>query len=133
MNPYGPTASARLLALLAFAQLLGRGVERLGALGDPLLQFFVEKMELAGLAVQLGEDADLGAQQFRHHRHGQIIHRAGLIAAQIIVLRHMDGRDEDDRRLLEARMLADHLGQLEAVQFGHADIDQDHRHVCLSR
>ena len=30
-------------------------------------------------------------------------------------------------------MLADHLGQLEAVQLGHADIDQDDRHLRLQQ
>ena len=36
-----------------------------GALGDPLLELAVQPLELAGLAVQLGEDADLGAQELR--------------------------------------------------------------------
>ena len=31
--------------------------------------------------------------------------------------------------LLEARMLADHRGELEAVELGHADVDQDNGDV----
>ena len=98
-----------------------------------LLQFLIELLQLAGLAEQFGEHPHLGAQQFRHHRHGEIIDRARLIAAQIIGLRHMNGGNEDDRGLLEARMLADHLGQLEAVQLGHADIHQDDRDLRLEQ
>src|SRR6267154_3549888 len=34
-------------------------------------------------------------------------------------------RDENHRRLLEAGMLADHGGDLESVQFRHANVDQN--------
>jgi hypothetical protein len=37
----------------------------------------------------------------------------------------MHRRDEDDRRILVTGMLADHRGELEAVELGHADIHQD--------
>ena len=45
----------------------------------------------------------------------------------------MDRRDEDDRGLLEARMLADHRGELEAVELRHADVDQDDGDVVLEQ
>ena len=128
-----PAASARLRPCSLLRSCSVDSVQRLGALGDPLLQLLVELLQLAGLAEQFGENPHLGAQQFRHHRHGKIIHRARLIAAQIIGFRQVNGGDEDDRGLLEARMLADHLGQLEAVQLRHADIDQDDRDIGLEQ
>ena len=33
--------------------------------------------------------------------------------------------------LLESRVLADHRGELEAVELRHADVDQDNRDVVL--
>ena len=45
----------------------------------------------------------------------------------------MDGGDEDQRHVLEARMLADHRGKLEAVLLGHADIDKDDRDLRLQK
>ncbi len=84
-----------------------------------------------GLAVELGKDLDLGPQHFRHHRHRHVIHRAHLVAAQAIDVGQMDGGDEDHRRLLEARMLADHRGELEAVELRHADVHEDHGDIRL--
>ncbi len=85
----------------------------------------VEPLELPGLAVKLGEDPDLGAQHLGDDRHRHVVHRAHLVAAQAIHIGQMDGGDEDHRRLLEARMLADHRRELEAVEIGHADVDQN--------
>ena len=95
-----------------------------GALLDAAFQLGVQLLELAGLAIQVGEHPHLGAQQFRHHRHRHVVHRARLVAAQQVELAHLDRRDEDDRGALEARMFADHRRQLEAVEVRHDDIDQ---------
>src|ERR1700730_4072232 len=43
----------------------------------------------------------------------------------------MDGGNEDDRGALKTRMLADHRGQLEAVEFGHAHVHEDDGNVML--
>ena len=45
----------------------------------------------------------------------------------------LDGRDEDEGELLEARMLADHGGQLEAVEARHDDVDQHDGDVGLEQ
>jgi hypothetical protein len=45
----------------------------------------------------------------------------------------VDGGDEDDRRLLEARVLADHRRQLEPVELRHADVDQDDGDILLEQ
>jgi hypothetical protein len=45
----------------------------------------------------------------------------------------MDGGDEDDRRLLEARMLAHHRRELKPVEIRHADVDQHDRDVVFQQ
>jgi hypothetical protein len=118
----------RHVAVLLAAPQFRRGCfQVLGALQHPAFEFLIELLQGAGLAKQLGEHPHLGAQQLRHHRHRQIIHRTGLIAAQIVGFRHVNRGNEDDRRFLEAGMSADHLRQLETVQVRHADIDQHDR------
>jgi hypothetical protein len=71
-------------AVLAGAQALGLGLELGGAGRDALLELGVERLELAGLAVELDEHLDLGAQHLRHHRDGDVVDGADLVAAQVI-------------------------------------------------
>ena len=120
-------------ALLALEQPRGRRFEFGGALGDALLQLGIEPFELPGLAIELGEDPDLGAQHLGNDRHRNIVDRAHLVAAQAVDVGQMDRRDEDHRRLLEARMLADHRRELEAVELRHADVHQDDGDVGLQQ
>ena len=49
-----------------------------GALGDAPLELAVEPLELRRLAIQLDEDADLGAQDLGHDRHRDVVDRARL-------------------------------------------------------
>ena len=93
----------------------------------------IELLELTRLAIELGENADLGAQHFRDDRHRDIIHGAHLIGAQAIDIGEMNGGNEDDRGLLKARMLADHRGELKAVELWHADVDQDDGDILLEQ
>ena len=79
----------------------------------------------ARLAIELDENPDLGAQHLRNDRHRHVVDGAHLVAAQAVDVGQMDGGDEDDRGLLEPRMLADHRRQLEAVEVRHADVHQD--------
>ena len=119
--------------MLAFAQA-GVGFLQLpGAFGHPLLQFAVEILELAGLAVEVDEHLDLGAQHLGNHRHRDVVDRAHFVAAQMVHLAEQDGGDEDDGDVSEPGVLADHGGELETIQFRHADIDQDHRNVVLEK
>ena len=111
----------------AFAQTRGGGFELGGALADAALQLLVEALELARLAVELGEDGDLGAQDLGDDRDRDVVHRPALVAAQAIELGEVDRRHEQERGLLIARMLADHGRQLEAVEVRHADVHQHHR------
>ena len=61
-------------ALLDAVLELGIGLGELRrALGDAALELGIQLLELAGLAVELGEDPHLGAQQLRHHRHRHIV------------------------------------------------------------
>src|SRR6185312_2152430 len=120
-------------ALLALQEPRVRGFELRGPLGDAALELDIHFLELPGLAEQLGKDPHLGAQERRYHRHRHVIHRTELIAAQPVDVFDLDRRDEDDRGLLKARVLADHLGELKAVELRHADVDQHHRDVVLEQ
>jgi len=73
------------------------------------------------------------AQYFRDHRYRHVVDRAGLIAANVIDVGKVDGRNEDDGGLLVARVLAQHLCQLEAVEFRHVDVDQYDGHLVLEQ
>ena len=116
-------------ALLALAQALGLRLQLGGAGGDALLELGVQRLELAGLAVEIDEHPHLGAQHLGHDRHRDVVDGADLVAAQMVGLADLDGRDEDDGELLEARMLADHGGELEAVELRHHHVDQHDGHV----
>ncbi len=122
------------LQLGVAALQLGIGARQLGgALLDPLLEPSVEPLELPRLAIELGEDAHLRAQQLRHDRHGHIVDPARLVTLEAVEIGERDGGDEDDRRRLEARMVADHRRQLEAVELGHAHVDEDDGDVVLEQ
>src|SRR5438270_9033656 len=78
--------SERLFALSStlFDALLELGVslgELSGALGDPVLEFCVQPLELPRLAIELGENLDLGAQELGDDRHRNVVHRSKLIPA----------------------------------------------------
>ena len=49
--------------------------------GDPCFKLYVQRFELARLAVELGEDPNLGLEQLWHYRHRHVVHCAGLISA----------------------------------------------------
>ena len=128
-----PAASARLRRC---SLAINRDVDRLQfgrALGDPVLQFCVEPLELPALAIEIGEYPDLGPEQFRHDRHRQVIDRAHLIAAQMVNFRKMYRGDENDRDLLEPRVLSDQRCKLKAIELRHADIDEDDRNLILEK
>ena len=120
-------------ALLAFQQPRVGFFQLRGAGANPVLEFDVEPLQLTGLAIEFGEHLDLGAQDFRHHRHRNVVDRAHLVAAQPVDIADLDRRDEYHRGLLEAGMFADHRGEFEAVEFRHADVDQDDGDVVLEQ
>jgi hypothetical protein len=93
----------------------------------------IHAFEQLGLPVQLRENADLRTQDLGDDRDGHVVHRAHLIAADAVGVGDMYRGDKDDRRLAEAGMTADHLGQLEAVEIGHADIDENETDVILEK
>ena len=116
-------------AFLALPQALGLRLQLRGAGGDAFLELGIQRFELAGLAVQIDEHPHLGAQHLGHDRHGHVVDGADLVAAQMVGLADLDGRDEDHGKLLEARMLADHGGELETVELRHHHVDQHDGHV----
>ena len=85
----------------------------------------MRRCELAGLAVELDEDADFGAQNLGDDGDRDVVDGAAAVAVDLVGVGEVDAGDEDDGGLAEARMLADHVGELEAVELGHADVHQD--------
>ena len=79
LHKNGQQAEAGHLLLVQHLSL--RGFEFRRALGDMALEFQVQLLELARLAIELGEHLDLRAQYFRHDRHRHVIDRAHLVAA----------------------------------------------------
>ena len=103
------------------------------ARSNPILKLGIEPLQLPGLAIEFGEHPDLGAQHFRNYRYRNVVHRAHFVAAKPVYIADLNGRDEDHRRLLEARVLADHGGELEPVQFRHANVDQNDGNLVLQK
>ena len=91
----------------------------------------VEPLELAPLPVELDQHLHLAAQDLGHDRHVHVIDRAQLVALEPVEIGHVHRGDEDDRRLLEARMLVDQRRGLEAVHARHVDVEQDRRVIRL--
>src|SRR5882724_12977472 len=83
--------------------------------------------------MKFSEDADLGAQQLGNNWNGNVIDSTAFVAFQAIDVGKMHGGDENDRSFLKSRVLANHFGQFEAVEFGHADIHQQDREVHLQQ
>ena len=76
-----------VLAAIRFLERCGRRFERGRAIGHALLELGVEPLEGACLAIQLGEDADLGAKDFGNHGNRHVVHRAALVSPQSIEVR----------------------------------------------
>ena len=98
-----------------------------------MLELLVELLQLPRLAIELGEDLDLGAQHLGNDRHRDVIDGPHFIGAQAIDVGQMDGGNEDDRGALKTRMLADHRRQLEPVELRHAYVDEDDRDLVLEQ
>ena len=88
---------------------------------------------MPGLAIELGKDAHLRAQHFGGDRHRNVVDRAHLESTQAIDLGKMNCRDENNRGFLEAGMFMDHIRQLIAINFGHADVHQHYRDIGLQQ
>jgi hypothetical protein len=66
-------------------------------------------------------------------RDRNVIDRPHLVGAQPVDIGQMDRRDEDDRRVLKPRVLADHRRQLEPVQLGHAHVHEDDGNILFQQ
>src|SRR5581483_2304498 len=114
-------------------QLLIQQPQLFASLRNALFQIAIEHLQCAFLAMQLRKHADLRAQHLRNNRNRDIVHRAALIPANAIQVRQVNRGDEDDRRLLKARMLTHHVRQFKAVDLRHADVHQHHRNIALQQ
>ncbi len=88
----GENRQELVLPAIGFLKGCGRRFERGGPVGHPLLEFGVEPFERASLAIQLGEDADLRAQDLRDHGNRHVVHRAALVSAQSIEVGQQQAR-----------------------------------------
>src|ERR1700757_3413637 len=68
-----------------------------------------QRFELLCLAMQLCEYLDLCPKQFWNYRNGNVIHCTKFVSFQPVQVRRAYRRDEDNGRVLKARMSVDHL------------------------
>ena len=90
-------------------------------------------LELSRFPIELGKNLDFGAEHFRHDGDRNVVDGAHLVAPQPIHVGEMNGRDEDDRGLLAARMVPDHCRQLEPIELRHTYIHENHRDFVLEQ
>jgi hypothetical protein len=112
------------VALLALAAKLGELL---------LLELLRLTPKLLRLLMQLDEDRDLRAQDFRIERLEDVVDGAGGVAAEDLLLVLRDRGDEDDGHVLRPLALLDQRGGLEAVELGHLDVQQDDRDVVVQK
>ncbi len=96
-----------------------------------LLQFEVERLQLAAPLVQFHEDRDLAAQDLRDDRNGDVVDGPDLIAFELVELGDVHARDKHNGGALEARMSPNESRQLETVHSRHVHIQQDGRELLL--
>jgi hypothetical protein len=94
-------------------------------------ELLVGELQLLALAVELDEHRHLAAQDLGHDRHRHVIDRSERVAAQAVEVIEMHAGHEDDRSLLEARVLVDQLRRFEAVHVRHADVEQHEREFTI--
>jgi hypothetical protein len=125
------------VALLARAPQAFVRLQRAVALGFEQgagqLELAVESLELGAALVELHQQRDLAAQDLRHQRHRDVIDGADLVALELVDLADLESGHEDDRRVLETRMLPDQARGFEAVHVRHHHVEQDHGEGLLQQ
>jgi Transposase, Mutator family len=81
--------------------------------------------------MQLGKDADSGAQKLRIDRNGDVIDRAALVPRQFIHVGYIHCRNEGNRYWGVAWVLPDNFGQPESVYLWHDHVEQHHTNVVF--
>ena len=132
-GPHLTRRKSKAPALFALQQSCVRGFQLRRAFSDVALQFQVELLQLASLAMKLDEYPYFRAQHFGNDRHRDIVHRAHRITTNAVDIGQVNRRNEDDRRFFKARMLPQHGSKLEAIEFRHADVDQNDRDLVLEQ
>jgi len=98
--------------------------ERGGALFDQHLELAAVTPQLLLGAVELDEDRHLRPDDGGYDGCKNEVDRSEVVAAAHIRLRLVERGDEDDRRQLRTRALADELGGLKSVHDRHANVEQ---------
>ncbi len=81
-------------------------------------------LQLPVLLPELDEDGNLGAEDVRLDRLEDVVDRTSRVAAEDVPLLLRQRGDEDDRDVLRALAPLDQLGELEPVELGHLDVEQ---------
>ena len=98
-----------------------------------LLEQRVLPPDLDRLLPEVDEDADLRPQDVGLERLHQIVHGAGVVAAEDVLRVLGDRRQEDDRDVAGPLAPLDQLSRLEPVQPRHLDVEQDRGELFLEQ
>ena len=91
-----------------------------------------DRGQLGAHPVELDEHLDLGAQDLRHDRRQDVVHRTQRVALHGL---HVvgEGGHEDDGRVPRLLALADQRRGLQARHAGHVDVEQDDGELALEQ
>ena len=89
-----------------------------------MFEFIVQALQLQLLPVEFREYSHFRPQDFGDNGDRKIIDCPMLVALEAVEVGQMHSGNEDDGCFLKARMLADDLGEFEAVDLWHAYIHQ---------
>ena len=132
-RPHASSGQCKTAALLAFEQPRVGIFKLAGARANPVFKLGIESFKLPCLAIEIDEDTDFRAQHFRDDRNRHVVDRSHFVAAEAVQIGNLDGGDENHRGFLETRMFTDHGRELETVELGHADVDQNHGNFVLEQ
>jgi hypothetical protein len=84
-------------------------------------------LDLSSLPKEIHENRNLCAKDLWHDWRKDVIHGAQRVSAADMILRIIERTDEDDRRKLRPRPLADHRSCLEAIHPRHIYVQKYQR------
>src|SRR6185312_5289861 len=90
------------------------------------LHICIEHLELARLTVKISEDSYLCAEEFGDDGNEQVVYRPMFVALEAVRIGNICAGNEDDGGVLKARVVANAVRQIEAVEPRHVDVRQDH-------
>src|SRR5215831_21264080 len=86
-----------------------------------------------GLFVQLNQDRNFAAQNFRDDRSENVIHGAKRVTLGYVIVGSVYAGDEDYRGMFGVGAFANQRSGLEAIHAGHGNIHQNDREILLQQ